>query len=66
MAIPLRVIQFYRLDEQDERVYTDYKLQVKTAEGWANVPVIYRREKEEGADREMVDIAVGGEYVMKC
>lgn len=40
MAIPLRVVQRYRLDEQDEMVYTGYKLQVKTAEGWVNVPVV--------------------------
>ena len=40
MAIPLRVVQQYRLDEQDEMVYTGYKLQVKTAEGWVNVPVV--------------------------
>ena len=46
MEIPLRVVQFYKLDEQDERVYTGYKLQVKTQDGWADVPVIHRREKE--------------------
>ena len=40
MAIQLRVVQRYRLDEQDEVVYTGYKLQVKTAEGWVNVPVV--------------------------
>ena len=40
MAIPLRVVQRYRLDEQDEMVYAGYKLQVKTAEGWVNVPVV--------------------------
>ena len=47
MAIPLRVVQFYTMDEQDERVYTGYKLQVKTRDGWVNVPVIQRREKED-------------------
>lgn len=41
MAIPLRVVQRYRLDEQDERVYTGYQLQVKTAEGWINVPMVF-------------------------
>lgn len=41
MAIPLRVVQRYRLDEQDEMVYTGYKLQVNTAEGWVNVPMVF-------------------------
>ena len=41
MAIPLRVVQRYRLDEQDEMVCTGYKLQVKTAEGWVNVPMVF-------------------------
>jgi hypothetical protein len=46
MAIPLRVIQRYRLDEQDERVYTWYELQVKTSAGWTAVPVIAVEEGE--------------------
>jgi hypothetical protein len=40
MAIPLRVVQYYTLDEQGERVYTGYKLQVTTSYGWADVPVV--------------------------
>jgi hypothetical protein len=44
MAIPLRVVQRYKLDEQDEMVCTGYKLQVKTAEGWTNVPIVFVRE----------------------
>jgi hypothetical protein len=40
MAIPLRVVQYYRLDEQGEREYVGYKLQVTTAYGWADVPVV--------------------------
>jgi len=44
MAIPLRVVQRYRLDEQDEMVYTGYKLQVKTAEGWVEVPIVVVRD----------------------
>jgi len=46
MAIPLRVVQFYTLDEQDERVYTGYKLQVKTRDGWVAVPVVAVEEGE--------------------
>jgi len=45
-AIPLRVAQRYKLDEQDEMVYTGYKLQVKMAEGWVNVPIVFVREGE--------------------
>jgi len=40
MAIPLRVVQYYTLDEQGERVYTGYKLQATTSYGWADVPVV--------------------------
>jgi hypothetical protein len=40
MAIPLRVVQYYRLDEQGEREYVGYKLQVTTAHGWADVPIV--------------------------
>jgi hypothetical protein len=50
MAIPLRVIQRYKLDEQDEMVCTGYKLQVKTAEGWANVPIVFVKEGEQEPD----------------
>ena len=44
MAIPLRVIQRFKLDEQDEMVCTGYKLQVKAAEGWVNVPIVFVQE----------------------
>jgi hypothetical protein len=47
MAIPLRVIQRFKLDEQDEMVYTGYKLQVKAAEGWVNVPIVFVREGDQ-------------------
>jgi hypothetical protein len=50
MEIPLRVVQFYKLDEQDERVYTGYKLQVKTRGVWMDVPVIHRRESGDEGD----------------
>ena len=44
MAIPLRVVQRYKLDEQDEMVCTGYKLQVKAGDGWTNVPIVFVRE----------------------
>lgn len=47
MDISLRVVQRYRLDEQDERVYTGYVLQVRTEVGWVNVPVVYVAEGEQ-------------------
>jgi hypothetical protein len=47
MAIPLRVVQFYTLDEQDERVYTGYTLQVKGVDGWVDVPVVSVEEGKE-------------------
>jgi len=50
MAIPLRVVQYYRLDEQDERVYTGYELQVKTPGGWVAVPVVAVEEGEQEPD----------------
>lgn len=42
----MRVVQRYRLDEQDERVYTGYVLQVKTEGGWVTVPVVEVAEGE--------------------
>ena len=41
MAIPLRVVQFYRM-VGDERLWEGYELQVKTQEGWVPVPVVER------------------------
>lgn len=40
MAIPIRVVQYYTLDEQNERVYTGYTLQVRGVDGWVAVPVV--------------------------
>lgn len=39
MAIPLRVVQFYRMDG-DEKVWLGYELQLKTNDGWVAVPVV--------------------------
>ena len=46
MAIPLRVVQKYRMDG-DEKVWTTYTLEVLTAGGWVPVPVV---EQEEGGE----------------
>lgn len=44
MAIPLRVVQWYRVDDQGEMEFTAYTLQVKTGEGWKDVPVVIAKE----------------------
>jgi hypothetical protein len=40
MAIPLRVIQEFYRKEDGTRVWTNYRLEVMTAEGWTEVPVV--------------------------
>lgn len=51
MAIPLRVVQFYRIDnykvEGDEKVWLGYELQLKTADGWVAVPVVEQEMRDE-------------------
>ena len=51
MAIPLRVVQFYRIDnykvEGDEKVWLGYELQLKTAAGWVAVPVVEQEMRDE-------------------
>lgn len=46
MAIPLRVVQKFRMDG-DEKVWTTYTLEVLTAEGWVAVPVVEQEEAGE-------------------
>ena len=46
MAIPLRVVQKYRMDG-DEKVWTTYTLEVLTAGGWVPVPVVEQEEEGE-------------------
>ena len=41
MAIPLRVVQNYMM-EDGQKVWTTYTLEVMTAEGWVPVPVVER------------------------
>ena len=43
MAIPLRVVQKYRMDG-DEKVWLGYELQLKTNDGWVTVPVVEQEE----------------------
>jgi hypothetical protein len=40
MAIPLRVVQQFYDEKDGTRVWTNYRLEVMTAEGWAEVPVV--------------------------
>ena len=40
MAIPLRVVQQFYDEKDGTRVWTNYRLDVMTAEGWAEVPVV--------------------------
>ena len=47
MAIPLRVVQRFRMDGE-EKVWTRYTLEVLTAEGWVPVPVMEREETGDG------------------
>ena len=46
MAIPLRVVQKYRMDG-DEKVWTTYTLEVLTTGGWVPVPVVEQEEEGE-------------------
>ena len=41
MAIPLRVVQNYMV-EDGQKVWTTYRLEVLTVEGWVPVPVVER------------------------
>lgn len=40
MAIPLRVVQQFYDEEDGTRVWTNYRLEVMTARGWVEVPVV--------------------------
>jgi hypothetical protein len=40
MTIPLRVVQQFYDEEDGTRVWTNYRLEVMTAEGWVEVPVV--------------------------
>jgi hypothetical protein len=40
MAIPLRVMQQFYDEEDGTRVWTNYRLEVMTVEGWVEVPVV--------------------------
>ena len=40
MMIPLRVVQQFYDEEDGTRVWTNYRLEVMTAEGWVEVPVV--------------------------
>jgi hypothetical protein len=40
MAIPLRVVQQFYDEKDGTRVWTNYRLEVMTAEGWTEVPVV--------------------------
>jgi hypothetical protein len=64
MAIPLRVIQQFYDEEDGTRVWTNYRLEVRTAEGWVEVPVVVQEVAQ--PEKKGVDIRVGGQYGMKC
>ena len=64
MAIPLRVVQQFYDEEDGTRVWTNYRLEVRTAEGWVEVPVVVQEVAR--PEKKDVDSRVFGEYVMKC
>jgi len=64
MAIPLRVVQQFYDEEDGTRVWTNYRLEVMTADGWVEVPVVVQEVAR--PEKKGVDIRVFGEYLMKC
>ena len=64
MAIPLRVVQQFYDEEDGTRVWTNYRLEVMTADGWVEVPVVMQEVARPA------EVAIykwpKGEYIMKC
>jgi hypothetical protein len=55
MAIPLRVVQKYYVNEDGRRVWDGYRLEMKVHGNWKEVPVVMREvpRPEKGIMAEM-------------